>query len=72
MSEDPFLDEWRELRTVRGLAKLEALSVILLMRSGPLMLEDLEELAELRDAGRLTMEEEDALRIILKGAASSS
>lgn len=67
MSGDPFLDEWRELRQVRGLANLEALSVILMMRQGPMMLEDLEELVRLRDAGRLTMEEEDVLRIVLKG-----
>ncbi len=66
MSKDAFLEEWRELRDVRGLANLEALSVILLMRSGPLMLEDLEELVNLREAGRLKPEELELLAELLE------
>lgn len=67
MNEDPFFERWRELRQVRELSKVEALSVILLMGGQILEREDKIDLERLRAAGRLTVEEEDALRMYREG-----
>lgn len=63
---DEFIDAWSALRGGRGLSKLEALAVILLVRHGPIMLEDLEELQKLQAADRLEPAELERLAELLE------
>jgi hypothetical protein len=64
---DPFIENWHDLRERRGLSKVEAMNVILLIGGQRLVREDLIDLERLSLAGRLTLEEAEALRLYQEG-----
>ncbi len=67
---DPFIENWHDLRERRGLSNVEAMNVILLIGGQRLVREDLIDLERLSLAGRLTLEEAEALRLYREGEPS--
>ena len=64
---DPFIENWHDLRQRRRLSKVETMSVILLIGGQRLVRENLIDLERLSLAGRLTLEEAEALRLYREG-----
>ena len=64
---NPFIENWHDLRERRGLSNVQAMKVILLIGGQRLAREDLIDLERLSLAGRLTLEEAEALRLYREG-----